>query len=209
MAKLSDLLSVAELAQWMTQGTPAGGSAGTQRLPAHLPVPVADPVKKKVVTPPEVRATANGVVAVEAEPFSRTWDKVLEQVGPMLAAYLGKMSELPAISGPNSLAITFSAPYSSAYETVRGERNQDTLRRALKHVTGREWAIRLELTPEPVANGVHETSPPPPVTAARTRNELLGLPLFVAAADVLGAQLMRTDDGFDPLALPPTAPDEG
>ena len=206
LAKLADLLSVADLAQWLTQGPPAGGNSPAQRVPAHRPAPSAEPVKKKVLTPPEVRAETNGKPGeAEGESFEVVWSKVLDQVGPMLSAQLRQSSHSPAISGPNSLVIPYSSAYSAAYETVRGERSQETLRRALKHVTGREWSVRVELTPEPAANGVSHhpnpnVGPVPRPPANRSRNELLALPLFAAAGEVLGAQLMRIDDGFDPLA---------
>ena len=221
LAKLSDLLSVAELTQWITQGTPAGGSAGAQRLPAHLPVaPPAEAVKKKVIAPPETKPEANGQAKPSGdsstgwdagEPWEQTWAKVKDQIGAnsMLVGFLRLASESPAILGPNSLAIAFSPAYSSAYESVRGERNQEMLRHALRHVTGRDWAVRVEILPDAVApptNGVHPAPPPPP-SAHRSRNELLALPMFAAASEVLGAQLMRADDGFDPHAAPPPAPD--
>lgn len=214
LAKLADLLSVAELAQWMTQGVPAGGNGPVGRVPAHLPQPPAESVKKKVLTPPEVKAEANGKPAAAMtsgeEPFGMVWEKVLDQIGAntVLAAQLRQASNLPAIFGPNSLAITYSTAYSAAYELVRGERSQDTVRRALKHVTGREWSVRVDLAPDTLTNGVTTDRPRAAEQPVRTRSELLALPLFVSASEVLGAQLMRTDDGFDPLAVPLAPPTE-
>jgi DNA polymerase-3 subunit gamma/tau len=206
LAKLSELLSVAELAQWVTQGAPAGGSGGAQRLPAHIPAPAGDAVKKKVVTPPEVKANggATGNAAGE-EPFGVVWEKVLEQVGPILATHLRQATILQANSTPNSLVLPFPAAYSSAYETAKAERNQDTLRKAFKHVTGREWSVRVELDRDsaPAANGVHPPVEAPRPAPQRSRSELLALPFFVALGETLGGQLMRADDGFDPFAATP------
>ncbi|MBY0459454.1 MAG: hypothetical protein K2V38_19200 [Gemmataceae bacterium] len=86
---------------------------------------------------------------------------------------------------------------------VRTERNLDTLRKALRVVSGDEWLVRVELNPlrVPSTNGVsHPTvaDPRPPASSPRGRNALLALPMFQAATEVLGAQLMRADDGFDP-----------
>jgi DNA polymerase-3 subunit gamma/tau len=211
LAKLSDLLSVAELAQWYTQTPPSGGSA---RVPAHLPTGAADAVKKKVLTPPEVKAGMNGKPAVGntggEEPPGVVWEKVLDQLGSgsVLVAYLRQANVSLANFGPNSLVLPFPAAYSSAYESVRSERNQDLLRRAFKHVTGREWNLRIELDREATTtNGVHQTSDTPPARpapVARSRNELLALPFLATLGETLGGQLMRVDDGFDPFAATPT-----
>ncbi|MCU0703668.1 MAG: DNA polymerase III subunit gamma/tau [Fimbriiglobus sp.] len=207
LAKLADLLSVAELAQWFTQGGGGGGHAPAQRVPAHLPAGNGEAVKKKVVTAPEVRA--NGAVGASAargeakptgeESIEVVWDKVLEQVGPILATHLRQAAVTQANFGPNSLVLPFPAAYSAAYETAKAERNQETLRKAFKHVTGREWTVRVELdAAPPTANGAHPPPTVPPRPATRSRSELLALPFFAALGDTLGAQLMRADDGFDP-----------
>jgi DNA polymerase-3 subunit gamma/tau len=205
LSKLAELLSVAELAQWYTQTPPSGGNATTQRVPAHIPVGAGEAVKKKVVTPPEVRANSTtGDGGTGEEPAGVVWEKVLEQVGPILATHLQKATVSPANFGPNSLVLPFPSAYSSAYETAKAERNQDTIRKAFKHITGREWTLRLELDATPVANGVHKAvadqSPARPAPVQRSRSELLALPMFAALTEKLGGQLMRVDDGFDPLA---------
>lgn len=208
LAKLSELLSIAELAQWYTQSPPVSGNAPAQRVPAHLPVSSGDAVKKKVLNPPEVKTEANGKLAAGNtggdESSSVVWERVLEQVGPFLATHLRQAIVSQANFGPNSLVIPFPAEYSSAYETVRAERNQDVLRKAFKHVTGREWTLRVECESGPSTNGVH----PPPAPAARaapvrSRSELLALPFFASLSEALGGQLMRADDGFDPFAASP------
>ncbi len=215
LAKLSELLSVAELAQWYTQTPQAGGSAA--RVPAHLPTGATEAVKKKVLTPPEVKAETNGKPAVgnasgEESP-GVVWEKVLDQLGStsVLAAYLRQATVSLANFGPNSLVLPFPAAYSSAYDSVRSERSQDLLRRAFKHVTGREWNLKVELDREATTtNGVHQTPDAPtarPAPVARSRNELLALPFLAALGETLGGQLMRVDDGFDPFAATPTLPE--
>jgi DNA polymerase-3 subunit gamma/tau len=213
LARLDELLGVAQLAQWVTGGgQPLQPSAG-KGTPPTPPSVSTERVKKKVVPAPESKSNeaitskmGHGEPGKE-EPFEVVWDRVLEQVGPVLSAQLRQPPHSQAILGPNTLAIQYASAYNSTYDFVRGERNLDTLRRALKHVTGREWVVRVDLLTDPVANGSPSaveppTDAPPTPSPVRTRSQLLALPFFQAATEVLGAQLMRVDDGFDPTGEP-------
>jgi DNA polymerase-3 subunit gamma/tau len=214
LTRLSDLLSVSQLVQSLSGGAklPAGGSSPKLATPGPAK-PNAEAVKKKLVTAPEVKSEEMKVNGEwTATDFPIIWERVLEQVGPMLAAHLRQATDLQANFKPNSLAILFDSDYSSPCEMVRTDRNQDTLRRALRHVSGGEWAVRVDLKPNGPANGVGKatTAPAPLAPASHThkgRNALLALPLFQAAQEVLGAQLMRVDDGFDPTPTPASTTD--
>jgi len=137
--------------------------------------------------------------------WPRVWQKVLEQLGPVRRLQL-EPAGLPAILGPNSLAIRIPAVYSSAYEDLNREANLESLRKALRTVTGRDCQIvleRLAANPGPGSGpgpGVGSTESPNEPTAAR--RELMKWPLFARAADVLGASLMRCDEGFNPQDRP-------
>jgi DNA polymerase-3 subunit gamma/tau len=219
LARLADLLSVAQIAQWVSDGKAGTLPAPVGKIPAHGPPPAAvgstTEVKKKVVSPPEVTAKATGETEGPSEAnFEVLWERVLVQVGPMLAAQLRQSTKLQANFKPNALVIEYDAGYSSTCEMVRTERNLDTLRKALRVVSGDEWLVRVELNPlrASAANGVSHSTvaepPRPPASSPRGRNALLTLPMFQAATEVLGAQLMRADDGFDPTgeaAAPTTA----
>jgi DNA polymerase-3 subunit gamma/tau len=192
LARLDDLLSVSQLAQWV---------AGSKPPAIGSPPPPADALKKKLVTGPEVRATpaeTNG--KPREEEFGLIWERVLEQVGPMLSTQLRQIPVLPAILGPSNLAIQCPAGYNSLYESVRGERSLDAIRRALKHVSGREWLVRVDLAAAsiPPSLGTPPILSPPSPSPAQTKSQLLALPFFQAAGELLGAQLMHVDEGFDP-----------
>ena len=101
----------------------------------------------------------------------------------------------PAILGPNSLAIRFTAGYSSAYDAGAIE---EAVRRVLRHLTQKEWNVRAEKQIAVTANGV-TTTPPPRQERAK---DLLQLPLFKKAIEALGAQLVRVDEGFNPAPAP-------
>lgn len=108
-----------------------------------------------------------------------------------------RIAGLPAIIGPNSLAIRFPTGYSSAYESCASESGTEVIRQVLKRATGKEWSVRVEQVAGTTAGSPPPGTTPPPRPEQRAK-DLLQLPLFRKAADVLGAQLVRVDDGFDP-----------
>jgi hypothetical protein len=130
--------------------------------------------------------------------FAVVWERVLQDVGPMRGAQL-RYAGLPATFGPNSLVIRFPPDYSSAYESCASESGTEVIRQALRRATGKEWSVRFEQAAGADAGPVPQGAAPPPRPEQRAK-DLLQLPLFRKAADVLGAQLVRVDDGFDPHA---------
>ena len=224
LSRIEELLSVSTLVKML------GGVAADAPLPASptVPTPAATPATKTILAPPEgvkknaaVTPTpdvtpagpiASGLsqpAAVEAmkpKEFAQVWRGVLDTVGMVRRNSL-ELAGLPAILGPSSLAIRFPAGYSSAYELCRTDATQEILRNLLRQQTGSEWIVRVELLPStakpptpvaPSANGVATYSPSAgPVERTRT---LMQLPLFVKAAETLGAQLLKVDDGFNPHA---------
>ncbi len=201
LARMDEMLSVSALAQMIANGavaSPAGPA------PAVRPaVPPADPSKKNGLI--ESNGTHQPPPApgdVSPETLPAVWERVLQEVGPMRRGQL-QFAGLPAILGPNSLAIRFPAGYSSAYDSCASESGVEVIQRALKRITHKDWLVRVELASGPVG------SPPPGAVPARPEQrtkDLLQLPLFKKAADVLGAQLVRVDEGFDPQAVPDARP---
>ncbi len=189
LSRLEEMLSVAQLAQWV------GGAEGSAGAPPLLPsAPVVEAAKKK--TPPEAALKPNdSLPAIDASHPEVLWPRLCAEVGPVIAARLSQ-SVSQAIFGPNALAIRFPSGYTSAVEYLRDERNGEVIRKTLRKITGAEWQVRFdELPPDPKAasgpNGKAAASPP-------RRNDLLQLPFIQAAVDVLGAQLMKVEEGFDP-----------
>ena len=202
LSRLDELLTVAQLAQWMddpdSAPAPSGNSAGATRNPvgAGNSVPAgSDPQKKNSPAggnnghpagPPEL-------VALTEQTIATVWPNIREAVGGIRGQQLCQ-AELPAIVGPNSLVVRFDPGYTSAYEAIASEVGTDAVRAALKRLTGAEWQVRVEYdrAAAPAAKPAA-----PPQTDVRKAG-LMRLPLFAAAAEKLGAQLIRVDDGFDP-----------
>ncbi len=192
LARMDELLSVGALAQLISNGS---GAASPSVRPA---VTAPDAVKKNGLNGNNGKHQLPATKEVAAdEPFAAVWERVLQDVGMMRATQL-RLAGLPAILGPNSLVIRFPTGYSSAYESCASESGTEVIRQVLKRVTGKDWSVRVEQVAGVAAPPLPGMTPPPrPEQRAR---DLLQLPLFRKAADVLGAQLVRVDDGFDPRA---------
>ena len=150
------------------------------------------------------------------------WAEVLETLGMVRKEQL-KVVGTPAIIGPNTLAVRFPHEYTSAYTMCSSDATLEVLRNVLRKITGRDCQVRVELLPPSpaaahrngAANGHANGSapvaaPPKPFghggPVERTK-DVLRLPLFVKAAEALGAQLLRVDDGFNPFAAAALADD--
>jgi len=132
------------------------------------------------------------------------WEQVLQELGQIQRAHLQVVGN-PAILGPNSLVIAFPADYSGAYDACASDAGQESIRRALRKVSGKDWLIRVEL--KSTSSGLNGVPQPARPASTERPKDLLGLPMFKRAVEVLGAQLVKVDDGFDPTtAVGPTAP---
>ena len=189
LSRLENMLAVSELAQQIQRGEVT-----------NLPTSGPTPSKKNFIAPepPPIAASNNENGAIGTQPFDlpKIWSQVMGKVGMMRGSQLQKAG-LPAIIGPNRLAIRFLREYDSAYDLCRSDDSQRTILEALKGVTQQEWYLNVELLEqavEPTATTV-ESAP-----TTWTRNRILELPLMQRASKVLDAQLINMDDGFDPTA---------
>jgi hypothetical protein len=151
------------------------------------PVESLEAAKKKPSDAPDGPVN----LPLTAENLRTIWSEVLTQVGPFLGRELDRAG-LPAISGPNRLVLHFPAEYNRQCEFCS---NPDRLNRvldALERVTGQTWDLRLETAPG--QNGHARSGGPTP--AAANPPAVLQHPLVQSAIDLLGAKLMRVDDGF-------------
>lgn len=201
LARLDELLSVGALAKWVmgagelpadapqTRPTAKTSTAPTRAMPSTQPV---DPSKKNGT--PTARPPSEGTPSNSADAESLPiWERLLQAAGAMRGAQL-RQAQSHAIIGPNSLAIRFEARYSSACDACGSEAGLEAIRSSLKKLTGQDWAVRVER----VADTVDTTTR----NVADRKKGVLELPLFRKASDVLGAQLLRVDDGFDPTSRP-------
>ena len=128
LIRLEDLLPIAQLTQLLSQ---AGGNsfAIPVKSPTNAPtksIPSTDPAKKNDLSKPfsatnPINGKANPVTQpivhqeLDASNLEKLWAQAREKVGTILSGHLEK-ANLPAISGPKSLAIRFPFRYNHSKE---------------------------------------------------------------------------------------------
>lgn len=192
LSRLDEMVSVNQLVRAVAEGT-------VPNSPKIAPISDASVKKNSIETPDPSAAATNVLFQISAENIAQFWPKVLSEVG-MMAGMAIKTAGLPAILGPNTLALRFGANYSQYYE--QAAMSQETLTQTLKKLTGQEWTVRLEKAAgAELAPGLQ--AQPPAVSTAGRQKAILEHPLFKRIADKLGGQMVRMEDGFNPAAVKP------
>jgi DNA polymerase-3 subunit gamma/tau len=197
LGRLGDLVSLAQVAQWVGQLRAEGSSGSNTTVRAAPP----EAVKKKLPDtsadlPP---AASEKPAEITVKTLPQVWNQVLSSVGMLMANDLGKAG-LPAIVGPNALAIRFPAAYNKEREYCQEPTRLAKIEAALLRITGQTWSLRVERiagaapTEAPL---VAESPTPTPVRPRRNdRDEAEKEPLIRRALDVLGAQILHVPEGF-------------
>jgi len=224
LGRLGELLSVAQLTQLLGQGQAGGGGAAAGPATRVLPPegvkknhmrPLAEPVGQAAsLPPPPGKLAACPTIPTQTSPLSLTpetlaeiWSQVLQSVGDMLASDL-REANLPAIVGPNSLALRFPAAYNQARDHCQEPARIARVEEVLRKVLGQPCTLRIDTQtspgektagprPVPHLDGAPGGTPAAAVRPRRgPRDEAEKEPLVRRALDVLGAQVVRVDDGF-------------
>jgi DNA polymerase-3 subunit gamma/tau len=208
LARLEDLVPLTQLAQALAGSKPTAEPA---RPAASRPSParpaVEDPVKKKPAAAPEPELAA---IALTAETLTAAWPEILRQLPPILASQIEKAG-LPAIIGPNTLAFQFPPAYNHHRDHCQRPETTGRIADVLRKLTGRTWNLRIDSTGGPAAEKPAEASPvveAPAVRPRPARTEAEKEPLVKKALDVLGAQVLRVDEGFGAAVVAAEAADE-
>jgi len=207
LARMDELLSVGQLASSLSQGGIVSlAQATSTSRPAGAPDNAGVGSKKNgmLMNGAEASGHDNPVsespLALTDATLPEIWarlNRYLSAKSPILANHL-KLANLPAIFGPNTLAIRFSTEYNHAYEACDGEANLRRIEDALQRVVGSPVKVGIDL--------VTESPPPmssdPPISrphAGDRKKQLMGLPLFRKAGEALGAQIWHVDEDFNPV----------
>src|SRR5262249_49585464 len=179
LCRLEELLSVGQLIQGLSQpgAIAVNGGSSSRTLSGTRPAEVIDPSKKNGLRGDE--ATANGTanpptqspVPLTEATVPEIWGRLIRYLtdkSPILATHL-KVASLPAIFGPNSLAIRFHTRYSQEYDACASEANLDRLQDALRKITGQPLTIRVEPVGGPAPPPRRPQSSPAAPAAARRK----------------------------------------
>jgi DNA polymerase-3 subunit gamma/tau len=222
LGRLDDLVSVAQLTQWLKQGEgapPGQRQAGPHKssvgsatpLRSAEPVQAPEAAKKKSINGVETSSSAATPLPLTPQALADVWSNVLTQVGPMLANDLGKAEDV-AISGPNTLVLRFSARYNLQREHCQEPVRVARVEEALRVVTGQVCSVRIEsggIDRQPSASPEQGNEAPEasPSRSRRLRNETMQRPLIKRAIEVMGAQVVQIDEDFG--TVPADSPDRG
>jgi DNA polymerase-3 subunit gamma/tau len=194
LCRLGELISLTQLRDWVARA-PAGTTTTRPAATANAAQP-PEAVKKKsegAAAEPVAPATT----ALTEETLPQLWPEIMRTVGRMMASEVEKAG-IPAIFGPNTLVLRFPPEYNAAREYCQEPGRVARLEEAVQKRTGQRWLLRVDASSSSAA--------PPPVEPPRTmpprprrnpREEAEKEPLIKRALDVLGAQIVRVDDGFD------------
>jgi hypothetical protein len=117
----------------------------------------------------------------------------------MLASQVEKAG-IPAIFGPNTLALRFSLEYNLQRDHCQRPETTLKIEEVLRKLTGQSWRIRVDraessvpvVADPPPANEVDGS----PARSRQQRAEAEKEPLIRKALDKLEAQILRVDEGF-------------
>jgi DNA polymerase-3 subunit gamma/tau len=195
LGRLDDLVSLAQLAQALTTGGPAEPPKTAARPTAVAPrSEPAEALKKKTTAGPG----PDTLLTLTAETMASVWAEVRNRLPPMLASQLEKAGP-PAITGPNTLALRFGPEYNQHRDHCQRPESTGKIEEVLRKLTGRAWNLRIESAGR---DGAVQASVPPeraeaPVPRLRLQQaEAEKEPLLRRAIDVLGAQILRVEEGF-------------
>jgi DNA polymerase-3 subunit gamma/tau len=199
LGRLGQLLSIGQLTQALDRLASSGQAPATAGGPASRPAVPPEAVKKNILNPPAESAAPAGPVPLTPETLPQIWGQVLAQVGGMLALQLERAG-LPAIFGPNTLALRFPSHYNGEQTYCQEPSRVARVEEILRKVLSRPTAIRIE--GGPAVEPANRLTPPAesPTSPSRPRRnpkeDAEKEPLVRRALDVLGAQVVRADEGF-------------
>jgi len=202
LCQLADLLPLAQIAQWLAKEGVSpplakGGQGGVGTKPAAPTSSI--PVEKKKLTPDVVEQASAVSVPLTQESMAAIWQQVLVESGFALQSELRRVNSL-AISGPNALDLSVSRRYNTPGNVFTDSAKLSKIGEILTRIVGAKCSLRIAWTDESAesrANGTAKSAAAVSMGQQRQlRSELMQIPFVKKAADVLGAQIIRADEGF-------------
>jgi DNA polymerase-3 subunit gamma/tau len=230
LARLSDLLSVAQLVQMLGTGagTPSAERVGTEKRPqamapvpmprveqrtAPLVAPVATPARPAPVeTKPVPPAPAQlNLAKLSAETLESIWPQILAGFPLSFRTALEKAS--PAISGPNQLVIRFPSAYNVEHKHFLELGGVERLETVLIKAAQQKWTVKAELTDATPGDRPAATAQPAINNSSASRqqreDQALQDALVRRVKEVFRANFESVDEGFGASAAERTHPADG
>jgi DNA polymerase III subunit gamma/tau len=199
MCRLDDLLPIAQIAQWLNkEGATPTAKAKTASPASSMPAVAAEAEKKKLAVP-DPAVSEQSVLDLTSESLPQIWQQLLTKSGFAIQAELRKVKS-PAISGPNGLVLFVSRRYNSSGSVFLDSARLGKVQEILNGIVSQPCTLRIEWTDEPAEPAPVGAKNSSAQAMGQQRAEWLQIPFVKKAADVLGAQIMRADDGFGAVA---------
>jgi len=207
MCQMEDLLPIGQIAQWLAKdGAPAPSRPKSASPPAATPSAVE---KKKIASDVEPHSPASPIALTET-----TIAVILQQIhansGFAVQSDLRRV-KTTAISGPNSLVFHVARGYNASGSLFTDPTRLGKVEETLSAIVGQPCRIRVEWFDDASENGANSGKSAAAVAQGQQRMqraELLQIPFVKKVADVLGAQILRADEGFGTTAKPAATSEE-
>ncbi len=199
MCRLDELVPIAQIAQWLNKegATPIAKTKGPS--PALLAPAVAIETEKKKLAVPDPIMSEQFPLALVPESLPKIWQQLLTKAGFAFQAELRK-AKTPAIFGPNTLVLPISRRYNAPGCFFLDSAKLGKVQEILSGIVGQPCTLRIEWSDEPVEPAAVGAKNSSAQAMGQQRSEWLQIPFVKKAADVLGAQIMRADEGFGAVA---------
>jgi DNA polymerase-3 subunit gamma/tau len=207
LCQLADLVPIGQIAQWLAK---EGASPAPRPKSAAPPIAAGnsvEPEKKKVI--PDTNGTSERIPLVfQEDSVSEIMQQLISDSGFAIQSELRKINSA-AISGPNALVFRVSRRYNTAGSAFSDSARLTKMAETLSAIVARAVKIQVEWIDEPAQTPDAKSAA---ALAAGTQRQLraglLQIPFVKKVAEVLGAQIIRADEGFGVPARPAAAESE-
>jgi DNA polymerase-3 subunit gamma/tau len=202
LGRLSDLISVSQLAQAVTKGQVAlaptglgGDSASKKKWVSEPNAPNPSVIPGSAAAPVE----ANGKTELTEQTLPAIWEQVLTRQGQFLRMDLEKAG-FPAISAPNTLALCFPPGYNTVRDRCQDPEKVGRIEQLLQELTGQKCRLRIETLDGPPRTvpsaGIAEEPEHSRSRLQKPQSEAAEPPLVKWAKELLGAKPIKADPDF-------------
>jgi DNA polymerase-3 subunit gamma/tau len=167
-------------------------STTTSARPVSAPPPGNTPETTAAAPSPEKSAT----LPLTAANIPAIWAEVLEKAGPMLKGNLEKATgrKFSPAAGIRPATITLSFPRNFEADCKSCQTRMSRIEELFRKATAQPITLRCELLADALPTAAVETVAP--LKPQEQRKAALQEPLVRQAVEHLGAQLLRSDEGF-------------